>query len=55
MNITTKRYPRTIDEAFPCDARRANAVEIYRRPWTKRHTAGTILLILLIAGITTVI
>lgn len=27
LNETTSRFPRTLDEAFLCDARRANAFE----------------------------
>ena len=32
MNTTTKRYPRTLHEAFPNDALSACAIEHYKRP-----------------------
>lgn len=31
MNTTTKRYPRTLSEAFPCDANNACAIHAFKR------------------------
>lgn len=36
MNPTTRRYPRTLLEAFPCDASNANPIQRYRQPLPKR-------------------
>ena len=36
MNTTTRRYPRTLLEAFPCDASNANPIQRYRQPLPKR-------------------
>ena len=36
MNTTTRRFPRTLLEAFPHDASHANPIQRYRKPLTKR-------------------
>ena len=36
MNTTTRRFPRTLLEAFPHDASYANPIQRYRKPLTKR-------------------
>lgn len=40
MNPTTRRYPRTLLEAFPCDASNANPIQRYRQPLPKRLFFG---------------
>lgn len=41
MNPTTRRYPRTLLEAFPCDASNANPIQRYRQPLPKRLFFGS--------------
>jgi hypothetical protein len=36
MNITTRRYPRSLAEAFPCDAAQAVAIHKYKPPLHRR-------------------
>lgn len=49
----TYRYPRTMNEAFPCDARSAHAIERTRRPSGERvvDTIGGVVIGLIFTGL----
>lgn len=45
MNDTVRKFPRTLQEAFPSDRRHAYAVEVHRRPLM---TVGDVLMAILL-------
>lgn len=55
MNTTTRRYPRTLFEAFPRDARHAYAIERHPRRWTETIFGAAVILALILTVAVTLV
>lgn len=55
MNTTTRRYARTLHEAFPADARHACAIERSPRRWIETIFGCAVILALILTVAVTIV